>query len=1181
MWLGEEKGRSIAYGARGPLPDQMRMSAPRGLCTLLACLMLPASCFFAGRDGSLVQEALPPTSILPGRLLGEVQATVPFRIPDGTSVLSIQSRSRELPAAWSSPLFRKSLERFVEEGGGLLLIGYAVKLCESLDLGRLAQVGAMQYGIRGEGLGRGFRFGISNGDEAKELLAGEPPEIFFDSGTHVRLEYCLLDPNELNEAYGWARLLREREGSQSTSNLAALAAWKRGKGRICAVGLGPIRSSEGAALLEHLRLWLAKGKKGGFYAKLKELSPDPVIDGWLNPEPEMALPPFFASERTRIPSLAHFGMRLGRSLLIKGEAKSMLQLALRKGADFFLAEEGLPSTGNPAELRRLASWLHARGAMLGIDSSFDAQEEGAGALMEEEAWLDDLARNYLDVRRYGNSALDGAGSKSLVDDGFGNATRRLWEEQPAAFVLGKRPRSSAASIARLPSVAGRLADLPMSGLTEPMLSRVFPPQLFPLLEVDTRKERGAYPDWIHLQALQFVRRRLKTSAAILLDVPVRLDPERLSLFLDLVRDPLWSASSFPLAATGKGGQRESLARLLDTKPKWLRASSEANCARSVLQNRFFRLEGSLGALSFDPGRRGGFDPKHDRPQVLSKNFLTSRLHGVRLGPGYLIEAKGVFKIGARPGQGGGTLHIGHDMRGWPRGLGLSHTLGSIGEQGWPRIVQQALEVPPGKYSLRIKGKAGQGGAMVEVSLDDRVLGFLSGMEGEKLELSVSFEFARKRRTTLRLELVHGKSFRFMSASYRRIGDVAMEVVSAPSAGPRALLREELWSSFFSETRRIVTLGDLPAFMMDFRYHRVSKGLRLDRFISLPGYELSSGPSALDAENVPFVLRDTSGRKPRLWLYVLGLRRNHEIDFEDGKGLAITTYPHNNDGYRIVCVFADELGRSVDPRALEAAFDEFLHPPKLVPRIGIAAITHPYPFPWRRCLQIPQAGDSGFEIAEGGRWRQVWPGSGGDLERCLLVATGEASMIEFRFGSERRYPASPGAARLLCFRELGDAVLEIELLRSSVFCTRPGLELPGNSGDVLLDGKRWQYRDGDRVYLPRSPGKHLLSFEEGGWEGPSLVATAAEVVRCNYDAAADELQIEIRHPVLAGAIVPGELPAYVLALRGPKPYSLTGGVLLEDRFRFAGGNDSEVGQYRVLAPPGLLRFRFKRPAAKPR
>ena len=95
--------------------------------------------------------------------------------------------------------------------------------------------------------------------------------------------------------------------------------------------------------------------------------------------------------------------------------------------------------------------------------------------------------------------------------------------------------------------------------------------------------------------------------------------------------------------------------------------------------------------------------------------------------------------------------------------------------------------------------------------------------------------------------------------------------------------------------------------------------------------------SLDAENVPFVLRDTSGRKPRLWLYVLGLRRNHEIDFEDGKGLAITTYPHNNDGYRIVCVFADELGRSVDPRALEAAFDEFLHPPKLVPRIGIAAV----------------------------------------------------------------------------------------------------------------------------------------------------------------------------------------------------------------------------------------------------
>ena len=159
-------------------------------------------------------------------------------------------------------------------------------------------------------------------------------------------------------------------------------------------------------------------------------------------------------------------------------------------------------------------------------------------------------------------------------------------------------------------------------------------------------------------------------------------------------------------------------------------------------------------------------------------------------------------------------------------------------------------------------------------------------------------------------------------------------------------REETWTPFYSETRRLLTLGGMPGFLIDLRFRRVSHGMQLVRRIALPGYRLAS-----PQDQRVLVLKDPEGRRPKLWLLPSGLRSNHRLRFENGNGLVIVSHPRNHGGFRLAFLFADHL--TANAGAVLSAIDEVLHPPTVQPRRGRAILVPARRFPWRRCLRSPR------------------------------------------------------------------------------------------------------------------------------------------------------------------------------------------------------------------------------------
>src|SRR5690606_25249218 len=135
---------------------------------------------------------------------------------------------------------------------------------------------------------------------------------------------------------------------------------------------------------------------------------------------------------------------------------------------------------------------------------------------------------------------------------------------------------------------------------------------------------GSYGDWLVRQMNDFVReRRLQGGTALWRrHDPRTLGPDTQQYVHGLGLDTLRAAVAMQLAATGRDGLRAAARLLVAGAPEQFAAEVDAPAAVHVLQNNWFRLLGSGGALSFDARGLARFD---ESSITISKSFCSTRL----------------------------------------------------------------------------------------------------------------------------------------------------------------------------------------------------------------------------------------------------------------------------------------------------------------------------------------------------------------------------------------------------------------------------------------------------------------------------------------------------------------------------------------------------------------------------
>ncbi len=1015
----------------------------------------------------------------------------------GLGILAMASRSRALPEAWHEPSFRDAVRAWVDKGGRLLLLGYAAAYAEDLGLAGKPRIGAHVFGRRGLVDTRGSEFGLelpAAFAQQIELPADPPGE---PPGKGPR-EYRLGGGTHGRIEY----CLFDEESRGEAKVLGTYYRRKEGK-----------RQSSSMAGLLRWRLG-----QGAVMA--------------------LGLAPLSTDEGQSL--IAALAQQLGRER--EGAWVALPVVPPDPSQDRWVSRQ-VPAPLPP--LHEVPGGLIPRLAHYGLAFSPSSIPPATAEELVDLALSEGADLFSVTAREPGM-----ADAKKLGD----------FIQQKGALLLAPDGESDAAStwLGQIQPDAGRVRDLPLRGLVDPELSKAWPASLFPVLHLDPDPAHGGSPDWLHAQVRDFLRHRDAEASTVVLDLQERMDPRRLSSLLDLLQRPFSSARSYRLAATGKGGQRESLAALLSSPGSFLRASSQAPCRRMVIENRFLRLEGTEGSLIVDRDRASDLTQGRKASQRLSPRFMSTRLRGARPGPEYVMKVRKQLyprmEDPVDPAQ--------HTLRLPASGAVLPRRISAAGVA----LVEKELLLPPGTYEIRFKLRSEGRGSLVEIRLDDRVLGFLVCPGGQNRNQVFRFGIAEERRARLALEHRYGESMQLLEVAYEKVEDAGIEVRSASASGPRALVLEEVGSSFLTERRRILTLGDLPALCIEVEYDRVSTGLRVDRFFAFPGYQLQRRERLERGTKVYLRLEDPAGVQPDLILIASGLGRNHELAFRSGEGLAMKSFPRSKGGFRLALVLADELGSVlVDPAELWTALDEVVHPPSLTWEKGERRFAWPWKFVWRRCAILPSKAARPIQLREGGLWRGALPGPSGDQGESLLVAGGPGDVNAVRLGEWIGPKPLPGAARLLAYDSDAGALV---LSRLSAICTNPGVRLPEALGSPSLDGELWDYHYADKLWLPRIPGRYRMGLSGESAFRPSLVATTGNVERCRFDEESQELHLVLSDP---RPMSQKGKRLFELQIRGPAPRRIRGAVLAHP------GQPGPEGRTLLLARPGEIRISFGDPA----
>ncbi len=1111
------------------------------------------------------------------------EAELPTLRPD--QALVVVDPNWRLPGLLSDGDQRAALRAYVEGGGRLVLFGFATRLVSELGIeAEVPEVRTYRWGFdrrarRGDAQ-LSLHFVTSRSPELRRGLAPSVSEHSFaiTGGAPCSVPLCAWQTGAAQSGEVLAHLGEVLDGRPAPLGPPVLLRWRHGQGEVLACGVLPDIEHEDEGVRANAR---------AFDARCAEWAGAPQRDLVLLGVPERAgtVAAADADEGPPIvPLLAHWGWQ---AALYDGAHRDavrpvnelvddVLAPSAAQGADLFEltlsdAHHGAPiswSDDDPIEqppswrgaaleggwnggLGELATEAHARGVLL--FGGFDVMPVGDRPV-EQLVALRMHARELAGARRLSAAAFDGFGVRDWWHDPLGYGVAMVQDYQPAAtlYSAGECAGSLGGGLRALDADDGAMQGVGLSGIASGWRDG-FAGDLYPVGVLDARLRAeegtgalvgggGSHTDWLAAQFVDFVRdRRLQGGAALWRrHDPRTLGPRTEDYVQGLSMEPLRAAVAMPLAATGRGGVRAAAAALVPDAQRGFGAPVDAPAVVHALQNNWFQLLGSGGALRYDPTGQADFG---EGSVALSAGFLTTRIRGARpTGAERRAESVDFLENGHR-GSGGyaRVAVIGSEAGDEVRCPGL---LARGAAPEWPEAVEFEWTPSVGYHELRVQLRPERGQGIVTVSLDGTLLQAVPCQAtGRTDEVVVPVHVARPGTRRLRLELFEGHAVAIDRLQVQREGDLGVEAEVTVPAGSLAQLVERSRSSHHEELVALTACADVPGFVARTRCVRAARNLQIERKLSLPGYtvlrEVTEGEDP-DALRRPFVLGSEAPGLPDICVVPLHLARYERLRFEAGAVVwrgAAQAGLESRVGF-LLCPRGDgpallpHVGRLVDAFERPLAVD--LGPD------GGAVLVSDLEVPHSRLLHVADAAPTPMLVRERGywTWRACQPAPDGGA--WLRVHQSPGDKLEVVGGPSVFARTRPGTGSRACValrdptpRSATAVVLQPSRLRA------PSVEFSLDFDEVEVNDEPWAWFEGRTVFLPDEPGEYEIRtrrFDVAA--APGVASTAAPLRVCRFEPSSKQLVLVTE----AGAPRPTGLP-YTAVLRGPMPSAIENGEIV--------------------------------------
>ncbi len=1103
-----------------------------------------------------------------------------------------------------------AIRAFVDRGGRVLLLGHGLALAHDLGLDdRAPDVrSTFRWGFdsrTAEGRAK-LGFQLVSG-RAPELVAGmqSAPQrehaFYLCGGAPVDAALCLYSAGPPAQGEVLGQLALERDGQGEVQPAAVLIRWTCGEGAVLGLGLEPdviapdaVLAQNGNAFVQKASEWLLRDRataQVGYW----------LLPGSPQPAALLPLPELLDREVPGAPLLAHWGIvaavhdRDTRGLPSARTPEQVLESvmlpAYAAGAsvlslDVVDREQGLPlpwgeadplakpkdyrgsafATGwSDAGVERITHEAHARGMLVEalLDSTPFGQEKRVRL-----ASLRFLGREWADVRRLHDGAIDGVALREWFDDERGLGTAMLQDFQPAVHVtrVGEGVPVLSGGIGALDARDGRPSQLRAFGIVDGWRDG-FPAERFPLGYLDCTPVTlplafgetapttgGSYPDWIAQQAVDFVRTRRLRGGAMLWQSqrPAALASDTLAYVHGVSSEPLVAAVAARCTATGLDGYRSAQRALLPEVHADFAQTVPAGAAVVQLRNNHVRLLGSGGVLELDNtglARFGSSSSNGASSAVrIADSFVRTRFFGGRPDAEELRTLELDLLGGGRRGEGGYAFAF-------PVQSGSQRTRSAVPSQlafgeapRWPQQFDFTLPRETGRFDLRLRARALRGRGVLAVAVDGAVLTMLPFADARlSIDATVPVHFAHGKARSLQFEILDGGALAFDRCELVRAGDVAAEAEVLVPAGSYASLRERSSSTYHQEKVEIATIADFPGFLLRAECERAVRSLQQERRFGLLHHRTlrtaSSGESVHEMRK-PFVLASDDPTLPDLAVVPLRLSRYEHFRLQDGE-LTLSQMPEANARTAIGFVFVAKAKVQAMLPHLERLLMAIERPASLVLTDEAQAdLQSDLPIAWTRVLSVQQAQRSPFMVRERGwwTWRGVQCGEDGGSDYLRIHhLPGDTVQIVGGHALLARTRPGKGSLATVALKDPTPTSVTVRVLQRSPLHA-PAVTMATAFDEVFVDGQSWANYDGRTVTLPNREATYAVTTRtHSGAVAPHVLTTGADLQHCTFDAETKELVLV----AAADPERPTDLP-FTAVIAGPMPSGIEGGAFVDER-----------------------------------
>ncbi|MGK0302155.1 MAG: hypothetical protein ACI89X_003037, partial [Planctomycetota bacterium] len=983
---------------------------------------------------------------------------------DPRSTLVIVDQNWRVPDSLTFESHRTALREFVQNGGRLLLFGHASRLVSDLEIEperpecSVYRWGFDRRSVQGEAV---LTMHVTSAREP-ELFDGLTGTVSEDSypvtgGTPCIVPLCVWRYGLPKSGHVLARLGAVLDGQTGELGAPVLLQWRVGKGHVLACGLLPDLHHDEETVRNNARQFINRcgdwaqrhggdelvllevPERGPAQAVLAENGP-PMVPwlahwGWQTSlydgeEQEAVRPPDELVRDSLLPAWQHGADVVELSLT---DAQHGSPLSWSEGdsiepPDSFRGK-ALGGAWNSGGFRNFADEAHTRGML--VFGGMDPLPVG-NRPVERLVTLRMHARELASLRRYGAGAFDGFGLRQWLPDQQGLGIAMVQDYQPAAqlYCVGERIPQLGGSLRAMDADDGALRGLSLTGIGDGWREG-FPGDIYPVGVLDARaisdrwpglgvRGGGSHGDWLVRQINEFVReRRLKGGTALWRrHDPRTLGPDTERYVHGLSLEPLRAAVAVPLAATGRDGIRAAARSLVEGAPASFGAHVDAPAAVHVLQNNWFRLLGSGGALAFDAGGLARFE---DHATTISKSFCATRLFGGRPDGTELHAERVDFLTHSYRGEGGygkmARVTFGKDGENRsPAMLALDQT------PRWPSAVSFEWQPSTGFHELRVQLRSERAGSLVAIYLDEVLLRCVASPGNSRApEIVVPVHIARAGPRELRLEILEGHSVVIDRLQLARAGDIGVEAEVRVPAGSLAQLVERSKSSYHEEYVTLTAMADVPGFVMHTQCVKAARNLQVERRLSLPLYaRVTAGTPGDDATSrrMPFVLTSADRSVPDLCIVPLQMSRYDRLEVEHGavvwrgapqaglaSRVAFMFWPHGR-GHEVLQHAKRLMGAIDRPAEVDLGPD------------GKADLVSNLPMAHTRLVHVPTDSQMPFLVRERGywTWRGCQPATHGGVWLRIHQEPGDVVKIVGGSSVLARTRPGPGSLRVVALQE---------------------------------------------------------------------------------------------------------------------------------------------------------------------